>query len=107
MTRQIFNTRLEEKSIRPRIMLELDNWDAMKEVVAAGVGFGIALEDEFGPDSRLEKIRLTGADLKAHQYFVCQPEYRELKVISAFLDIAEKEKEKYQILKQINKGEKR
>ncbi|WDP92689.1 MAG: LysR family transcriptional regulator [Desulfobacter sp.] len=105
MTRQIFNRRLDEENICPKIMLELDNWDAMKEVVAAGVGFGIALEDEFGPDPRLAKIRLTGADLTAGQYFVCQPEYRELAVISAFLDIAEKEKEKNRIFKQLSKGD--
>ncbi|MEH0018922.1 MAG: LysR substrate-binding domain-containing protein [Desulfobacter sp.] len=102
MTRQIFNKRLEQKDVRPRIMLELDNWEAMKEVVAAGIGFGIALEDEFGPDRRLKKIRFTGKGITAHQYFVCQPEYRELKVISAFLDIAEKEKETHKVLKQIN-----
>ena len=107
MTRQIFNRHLEERDIRPRIMLELDNWDAMKEVVTAGIGFGIALEDELGPDDHLKRIRITGADLRACQYFVCQPEYRALKVISAFLDIAEKEREKYHILKQINKGEER
>ncbi len=107
MTRQIFNQCMEKKDIQPKIMLELDNWDAMKEVVAAGVGFGIALEDEFGPDERLTKIKIKGTDLKAHQYFVCQPEYRELKVIAAFLDIAEKEKEKYRVLKQLNKGDER
>lgn len=106
MTRQIFNDRLKGKEIRPRVMLELDNWEAMKEVVAAGVGFGIALEDEFGPDDRLCKIRFTGQPLVAHQYFVCQPEYRELKVISAFLDVAEKEMETRRILKQINSSQK-
>ncbi|MCG8637684.1 MAG: LysR substrate-binding domain-containing protein [Desulfobacterales bacterium] len=101
MTRRIFSRKLNEKGITPNIVLELDNWETMKETVSAGVGFGIALEDEFGPDERLVKIALKGARFTAGQYFVCQPEYRELKVIAAFLDIAEKESEKYRILKQI------
>lgn len=107
MTRQIFDRKLARAGVRPDVALELDNWETMKEVVAAGIGFGIALEDEFGPDDRLKKIALKGDDFKAFQYFVCQPEYRELKLISAFLDIAAKESEKLRILKQIAKGEDR
>ncbi|MCG8552724.1 MAG: LysR substrate-binding domain-containing protein [Desulfobacterales bacterium] len=103
MTRQIFNMNLDGKGVRPDIVLELDNWETMKETVMAGVGFGIALEDEFGPDDRLVKIPIKGASFKANQYFVCLPEYRELNVVSAFLDIAKKEGEKYRILKQIEK----
>ncbi|WP_022666383.1 LysR family transcriptional regulator [Desulfospira joergensenii] len=106
MTRQIFNKKLDEKGINPNIVLELDNWETMKETVAAGIGFGIALEDEFGPDHRLAKIALKGARFTANQYFVCQPEYRELKVVSAFLEIAAKESEKNRILKQIKKEKK-
>lgn len=103
MTRQIFNKELDERGIKPNIVLELDNWETMKETVAAGIGFGIALEDEFGPDERLVKIALTGARFTAGQYFICQPEYRELKVIAAFLEIAAKESENNRILKQIEK----
>lgn len=101
MTRRIFDRNLDGKGIRPDIVLELDNWETMKETVAAGVGFGIALEDEFGSDDRLVKIPILGALFKANQYFVCLPEYRELNVISAFLDIAGKEGEKSRILKQV------
>lgn len=103
MTRQIFDQKLDEKGIKPDIILELDSWETMKETVASGIGFGIALEDEFGPDDRLIKIALTGARFTANQYFVCQPEYRDLNMISAFLGIAAKESEKNRIIKQIEK----
>lgn len=105
MTRQIFASHLERREVCPDIVLELDNWDTMKEAVVDGIGFGVALEDEFGPDPRLKKIRIDKADLTACQYIVCQPEYRELKVISAFFDIVKKEKEKHYLLKQRTKGE--
>lgn len=93
MTRKIFDSFLEKKQIAPNIVLELDNWETMKEVVAAGIGFGIAQEDEFGPDPRLVRIPLSDADCSAIQYFVCQSEYRDLNAVAAFLDIAQKEKE--------------
>lgn len=101
MTRQIFNRKLARFNVVPDIALELDNWDTMKETVAAGIGFGIALEDEFGPDDRLAKIRLKGSDFTAYQYFVCQPEYRDLKLISAFLDVAVAQRDQHRILKKI------
>ena len=93
MTRKIFNTLLDEHQVEPDIVLELDNWETMKEVVAAGIGFGIAQEDEFGPDPRLVKIPLSDAQCSAGQYFACLPEYKDLKAIAAFLDIAKREKE--------------
>lgn len=105
MTRQIFNKKLAEKGVKPDIVLELDNWDTMKEVVAAGVGFGIALEDEFGPDERLLRVSLKGSDFKAYQYFVCHPEYKDFKTVSAFLDIVSKESEKLRIRKQLKQYE--
>ena len=105
MTRRIFDRNLDGKGIKPDIVLELDNWETMKETVAAGVGFGIALEDEFGSDDRLVKIPILGALFNANQYFVCLPEYRDLNVISAFLDIAGKEGEKNRILRACLKHE--
>ena len=105
MTRQIFDQKLSQFHVEPDIALELNNWDTMKETVAAGIGFGIALEDEFGPDDRLVKIALNGSDFTAFQYFVCLPEYRDLRIISAFLDVAAVESEKHRILKKISEKE--
>ena len=87
MTRQIFQTRLEALAIHPRIVLELDSWETMKEAVAAGIGFGIALEDEFTHDERLKGIPVKGVDLAAKQYFVCLPEFEHLRTVQAFLDM--------------------
>ncbi len=100
MTRQVFDEKLSPFGIRPDIALELDSWETMKDSVIAGIGFGIALEDEFGPDDRMVKIALKGADFKAFQYIVCLPEYQDLKLISAFLDVAHNESIKNRLFKQ-------
>lgn len=88
MTRQIFEQRLEAFDVQPRVVMELDSWETMKEAVAAGIGFGIALEDEFTHDHRLRGIPLAQVDLTARQYFVCLPEFAHLRAVNAFLDLA-------------------
>lgn len=87
MTRQIFERRLDRRGIRPRIVMELDSWEAMKEAVAAGIGFGIALADEFVHDPRLVGVRVADLDLSARQYVVCLPEFEHLRPIQAFFDV--------------------
>ncbi|MCG8567278.1 MAG: LysR substrate-binding domain-containing protein [Desulfobacterales bacterium] len=110
MTRQIFDQALEKRGVKPNIVLELDNWATMRELVSANIGFGIALEDEFGPREtlvreHLKKIRLRGKDFTAGQYFVCQPEYRDLTLVKAFLDIAEQERDRHKIQKILKQGD--
>jgi len=87
MTRQIFNQRLDRRDIHPQVVMELDSWEAMKEAVAAGIGFGIALEDEYIHDPRLTGIRITDLDLSARQFVVCLPEFEHLRPIQAFFDV--------------------
>jgi DNA-binding transcriptional LysR family regulator len=87
MTRRIFEQRLQGKCVQPQIVMELDSWEAMKEAVAAGIGFGIALEDEFIHDDRLTGIRINDLDLRAGQYVVCLPEFEHLRPVHAFFDV--------------------
>ncbi len=88
MTRQIFQQRLTALDIQPKVVMVLDAWEAMKEAVAAGIGFGIALKDEFTHDERLTGIPVTGVDLSARQYFICLPEFEHLRTVQAFLALA-------------------
>ncbi|GAB6908551.1 putative LysR family transcriptional regulator [Desulfosarcina cetonica] len=87
MTRQIFQKRLKDRGIALRVVLELDAWEAMKAAVAAGIGFGIALADEFVPDERLVGIPVKGIDLLAKQYFVCLPAFERLQPVQAFFSV--------------------
>jgi DNA-binding transcriptional LysR family regulator len=87
MTRRIFEERLGMLGVAPRVVMELDSWETVKEAVAAGIGFGIALEDEFSHDPRLCPVLLKGIDLFARQYFVCLPEFKQLRTVQTFLDL--------------------
>ncbi len=87
MTRQIFSDAMDKTGIEPDVVLELDTWETMKEAVASGIGFGIALEDEFGHDDRLVKLKLADIDLTAGQYFVCLQEFHTIGTVQAFLNL--------------------
>ncbi|MGD9310881.1 MAG: LysR substrate-binding domain-containing protein [Desulfosarcina sp.] len=87
-TRQIFEMQLQGQGVHPRVLMQLDSWEAMKEAVASGIGFGIALEDEFMHDPRLSEIRIENLDLSAKQYVVCLPEFEQLRPIQAFFELA-------------------
>lgn len=87
MTRTIFERCIKQKQIKPRIALELDSWASLREAVAAGIGFGIALEDELSADDRLVPLAVDSAGFVAYQYFVCLPEYLNLRPVNAFLDL--------------------
>ena len=87
MTRRIFERRLARQSVRPKVVMELDAWEALKDAVAADIGFGIALEDEFAHDSRLVGVPVRDMDLSAGQFFVCLPEFEKLQAVQAFFDL--------------------
>ena len=87
MTRRIFEDRLSKLEVVPRVVMELDSWETVKEAVAAGIGFGIALEDEFSSDERFRAVPLQGIDLSVRQYFVCLPEFKQLRTVQTFLDL--------------------
>jgi DNA-binding transcriptional LysR family regulator len=89
MTRRLLEQRLHELGVAPRVVMELDTWETVREAVAAGIGFGIALEEEFSNDERLRRVRLSGVDLSARQYFVCLPEFKHLRTVQTFLDLVQ------------------
>jgi DNA-binding transcriptional LysR family regulator len=91
-TRAIFERRLAELDISPRVVLELDSFDAMLEAVVAKIGFAIVLEDEFNGDERLRCVPFSGVEMIANQYLICLPEYKELNAVSSFLNMASEAK---------------
>ncbi|MBN2233416.1 MAG: LysR family transcriptional regulator [Deltaproteobacteria bacterium] len=93
MTRTIFTRRLGAKGIRSRVVLELDSWETIREAVAGGMGFGIALADECTADPRLRQIPLDGVDTEVRQYFVCLPEFIDLGTVKAFFELAAERQE--------------
>jgi LysR family transcriptional regulator, low CO2-responsive transcriptional regulator len=88
-TRRVFETAMIRAGIALEEVIEINSREAVREAVAAGLGIGVVSESEFGNDPRLVKITLAEADLGATEYVACLAERKDLRLIRAFLELAE------------------
>lgn len=65
--------------------ITVEGREAMREVVASGAGLGYVSKAEFGHDSRLRQIALTGAELGMAETLVTLRARSDVPVIRAFL----------------------
>jgi aminoethylphosphonate catabolism LysR family transcriptional regulator len=64
--------------------------EAVREIVASGVGVGFVSVAEFGEDARLARIPLEGEEtMMIEETLICLRERRGGKLVSAFLEIAQ------------------
>jgi LysR family transcriptional regulator, low CO2-responsive transcriptional regulator len=90
ITREVFETRLAEASIKPGTLIEVQTREAVREAVAAGFGAGVVFESEFGNDARFSAVDVADADLGVGEYVVCLEERKRLALVRTFIDIAER-----------------
>lgn len=83
-TRRIFEETLAKAKIEIRPVLAISSREAVREAVAAGLGIGIALEDESLSDKRLRPLRIADADIFLHPHVVCLQERKDAPLINAF-----------------------
>ena len=86
-TRAIFEQALAERGLSSGEVLEIGSREAVREAVAAGLGIGVVLENEFGRDPRLHALPIRGARLEAVEYAACLEERRPVRVVRAFFDL--------------------
>ena len=87
ITREVFETRLAEASVRPGALIEVQTREAVREAVAAGFGIGVIFDSEFGEDRACRKLAVSGADLSVAEYVICLEERRRLPLVRGFLDV--------------------
>ncbi|WP_417797505.1 LysR substrate-binding domain-containing protein [Terasakiella pusilla] len=74
-----------KKHIRAKIVMIAEGREANREAVAAGIGIGLVSGPEFGYDSRLKALPITGITMEMEEYLVYLKERKHLRLISAFL----------------------
>lgn len=90
MTRRLFERATTKAKVNPRVVMEIESREAVREAVAAGLGIGVVSEPEFGNDERLVSVPVADGDLVLREYVVCLRERRNLRVVAAFLDLVRK-----------------
>ncbi len=86
-TRRIFETAMARRGLALGEVLDMNSREAVRETVAAGLGVGVVSAGEFGRDSRLATLELTGGNLTMTEYVVCLAERQDLRLVRSFLDL--------------------
>ena len=86
-TRKLFEQAIAKARVQLRVVMEIESREAVREAVAAGLGIGVVLEAEFGHDDRLAAVPIADADFTIREYVACLRERRNLRIVSAFLDL--------------------
>ncbi|MEL7151618.1 MAG: LysR substrate-binding domain-containing protein [Pseudomonadota bacterium] len=84
-TRARIEAAAEQLGVTLSPAIQVEGREAMREVVATGAGIGFLSDAEFGHDTRLRKLDLTGVDLGMSETVVTLTARRDVAVIRAFL----------------------
>ena len=88
-TRKIFESALRNAGVRPKSVMQIESREAVREAVAAGLGVGVVSEAEFDQDARLKTLPFVDPGLEITEYVVCLEDRRRLRIVQAFLEVAE------------------
>lgn len=70
------------------VAVEAEGREAMREILALGMGVGFVSEAEFGRDPRLVRLPIDGAAMTMDEVMICLKERAETKTIRAFFETA-------------------
>lgn len=87
-TRRRLEEGAEKAGIALKFAIEAEGREAVRELVAAGLGIGFVSEAEFGLDPRLVTIPIAGEPVLMEEALICLGERAQAKTIRAFLDLA-------------------
>lgn len=89
VTRKIFENALQRSGVQPKSVMQIESREAVRQAVAAGLGVGVVSESEFDPDRRLKTLPFSDVRLEITEYVVCLEDRRRLRIVQAFLEVAE------------------
>ena len=75
--------------IQLKAAVEAEGREAVREIVASGVGVGFVSQAEFGDDARFQTIAISGSDMHMDEALICLRERSNSKLVRAFWGIAQ------------------
>ncbi|WP_350333200.1 LysR substrate-binding domain-containing protein [Coralliovum pocilloporae] len=88
-TRKLYMDAAEQAGLEPHIAIEAEGREAVREIVATGVGYGVVSLPELGPDPRLKALSIADTDITMEQSMVCPAPRIRRRLVRAFFDVAE------------------
>jgi len=89
-SRRAFEAALKQSRVHPRVIMEVNSREAMREAVAAGIGMGVVSETALGSDDRFRSLPFHDTKIFTHTHVAWLRERRNALVIKAFLQIVDK-----------------
>lgn len=87
-TRQLIEDEFARLKLKQGTLMEVEGRESIREAVATGNGIGFVSKPEFGFDSRLQMLELKNCELPMHEYMVCLENRSNMRVVSAFWEMA-------------------
>jgi aminoethylphosphonate catabolism LysR family transcriptional regulator len=87
-TRQLIEDEFARLKLKQGTVMEVEGRESIREAVATGNGIGFVSKPEFGFDSRLQMLELKNCELPMHEYMVCLENRSNMRVVSAFWEMA-------------------
>ncbi len=87
-TQRAIDQALARVGVKPRVVLKFDSREAVKEAVAANLGFAIVWKSEVENDDRLNVVKLVGADVRSVDYLACLKESYRRRAVARFFSAA-------------------
>ncbi len=88
-TRHKLDSAAAALGIQLKAAVEAEGREAVREIVASGVGVGFVSQAEFGDDARFHTIAVTGSDMHMDEALICLRERSNSKLVRAFWGIAQ------------------
>jgi aminoethylphosphonate catabolism LysR family transcriptional regulator len=85
-TRAAIEAAFARHALAPRVVLEVEGREAVREAVALGMGVGFVSGSEIGHDGRLAAVTLTDCGARMTESLVCLKDRAGLRHLAAFLD---------------------
>ncbi len=89
VTRDTLDRAFREAGIDLAPIMEINDWESVRELVAAGLGVTVMSLPDTGFSKRIVRIPLRDPNLEISEYLVFHTERRRLRTVRAFLDLAE------------------
>ncbi|NVO56641.1 LysR family transcriptional regulator [Rhodobacteraceae bacterium B1Z28] len=89
-TRQKLEDEAKKHGITLKPAIVAEGREAIRELVASGAGIGFVSQAEYGHDDRLRQIKLKGINLQMGESIISLSQRREVKIIRAFTDFAQR-----------------
>ncbi len=87
-TQRAIDQALARVGVKPRVVLKFDSREAVKEAVAANLGFAILWKSEAEGDDRLNVIKLVGAEVRSVDYLACLKDSFRRRAVARFFSAA-------------------